>query len=79
MEIENEANRGILEHLVKIKFIGSFPHGTVALLVPVDTALEEAKLIDSTLNSNQLKKILKFEDIMVFSNIDEYARYKGLK
>lgn len=70
----------ITELLKSLKYIGMFPQGIEVLLVPIDTAVQEAKVLDKELNSKKLKSILLKNNIYVFSTLEDYVKFKeGLK
>lgn len=65
-----------VEHLRKLKFIGTFPRGIDVLLVSVNTAVEEMRLIDKEYKESRLLKELKEQDIHVFPNIEAWVKFK---
>lgn len=84
VEIEATLNREIISNLTKIGFIGQV-HPTfknsldpviMALLVPFNNALDEAKVIRKDLTKNQLVKIFKTYNIAVFNSIEDFMKIK---
>lgn len=70
----------IVDHLKSLKFIGMFPQGIEVLLVSVDTAVQEAKVLDKELTSSKLKKLLEKNSIYIFNSLEDYVKFKdGLK
>lgn len=73
-----------INYLRKLRMIGIFDpwkkdNGDYAeaLLVPVDTALLECiDWANQDITRNEFLKYLKDNDILVFSNIDEYTKWK---
>lgn len=72
-------NTDVIEHLKKIKFVGPFPHGDTVLLVPFQNALDEAKAVDKNIAEKGLKNLFRQNNILVFSTLDDYIKYKGIK
>ena len=66
-----------VEKLRRLSFIGDFPKGTEVLLVPIDTATQELKLNYRDLTSSVLKSILTRRNILVFSNLEQWVKYKN--
>jgi hypothetical protein len=66
-----------VEKLRRLKFIGDFPKGIEVLLVSLDTATEELKLEYPYLTSSILKSILTRRNILIFSNLEQWVKYKN--
>lgn len=68
----------IVNKLWDHKYIGSFPLGTLVLLVPLDHALREINSdFKVNLSASVFRRILKEEDIQVFTTVDDWDKYKN--
>lgn len=71
-------NETVTETLYNLRFIGEFPDG-YTLLVSLPIATQEINYqLKLNLSTNQLKAILLEENILIFSSLEDYARFKGL-
>lgn len=69
-------NDQIIEHLKKLKFIGKFPSNIDVLLVSLPTALSEVRLVEPDITEAKLKNLLKTAEVQVFSNIEDWVKFK---
>lgn len=70
---------GIIRKLDEIGFTGEFPGRIDVLLVPFQIAYQEMLLDYPELTESQLKAVLKKYNILLFNNVDEWSKYKGIK
>lgn len=71
-------NQDIIDKLWDLKYIGVFPLGYIVLLVPLEIATKEINdHFNITLKPNNLKKILKEEEIQVFGSLEDWVRLKN--
>lgn len=61
-------------HLKKLQFIGVFPKGEEVLLVGMENALDEMKLLEPSITKSMLANLLKKEKIGVYPHVDDYLR-----
>jgi hypothetical protein len=80
IEEESKYNAAdLVVYLKKISFIGPFPRGVEALLVPVEPALQEARGLYPDLKKNAFLQLLKKEGVGVFNTIEEWVRFRDNK
>lgn len=77
-------SESVIDVLTSLRFIGqvhptyrnSIDPKIIALLVPINSALDEARSVDPDLTRTQLLKILKEKNIYVFNSIDDFVKLK---
>lgn len=75
----NQRKIDVIGELDYLQYIGPFPQGIWALLVPLDTAFAEIQYLDKNYTKAKLKAELKANDILVFNTVEDWAKFKGLK